>query len=399
MAQFLHGVDIQGKNAGIIPFVEVQSAIIGLVGTAPQGEPWKMHEIRNWDDAVATFGNETAGYTIHRALRNYFNYRETTVLVINVFDPTVHTDVSAVSATDIVNGLNIFKQAKQELGFFPKILDVPNFSQDITVAQAMSSLADQIRAIALVNAPEGADITTAVNFKNNFSSKRVYVFYPKVYTLDALTGKPTLDWLSSVAAGLIVKTDYEKGFQNSPSNKELKGVLGLEFIYEYIPDDPTSEVQYLNSQGIITVKKDRAGYRLFGNTSSAYPANTHPADIFINWVRVADILDETIQDNLIQTLDENIIDNPYDPTTSIVYRVRESIDDLLNTWKAKGIIISGQAEVPLDLNTASELALGNVHYRIHNFAVSTPMQGITIERVANSNALAEVFSKLFGGNQ
>ena len=165
-----------------------------------------------------------------------------------------------------------------------------------------------------------------------------------------------------------------------------------------MPDDPTSEVQYLNSQGIITVKKDRAGFRLFGNTSSAYPANTHPADVFINWVRVGDILDETIQDNILQTLDENLIDNPYDPTTSIVYRVRESIDDLLDTWKAEGIIISGQAEVPLDKNTASELALGNVYYRINNFAVSTPMQGVTIERIVNSNAVAEVFSKLYGGN-
>ena len=113
---------------------------------------------------------------------------------------------------------------------------------------------------------------------------------------------------------------------------------------------------------------------------------------------MADILDETIEDNLVQTLDENIIDNPYDPTTSITFRIRESIDDLLNTWKAKGIIVSGSAEVPLELNTASELALGQVHYRIKDFAVSSPLQGITIERVNNSNALAEVFAKLFGGN-
>jgi len=399
VTKFLHGIKIKSKNKGVIPFVEVPSAIIGLVGTAPEGEPWKIHTIRNWDDAIAIFGDETAGYTIHRALRNYFNYRETIVLVVNVFDHTIHADVSQVSATDIINGLNIFKKAKQELGFFPKILDAPGYSQDLTVTQGMSALADQIRAIALVNVPEGADITEAVNFKNNFSSPRVFVCYPKVYTNDPLVGKPTLDWLSSQMAGLIVKTDNEKGFQSSPSNKELKGILGLEFIYEYIPDDATSEVQYLNSQGIITVKKDRAGYRLFGNTSSAYPANTHPADVFINWVRVADILDETLQDNLLQTLDENMIDNPYDSTTSIVYRIRESIDDILNTWKAKGIIISGEAEVPLELNTASELASGNVHYRVNNFAVSTPMQGITIERIANSNALAEVFSKLFGGNQ
>jgi hypothetical protein len=42
---------------------------------------------------------------------------------------------------------------------------------------------------------------------------------------------------------------------------------------------------------------------------------------------------------------------------------------------------------------------GQVHYRINDFAVSSPLQGITIERVANSDAIAEVFQKLFGGNQ
>lgn len=397
MAEFIHGIRVKGKNTGVIPFTETPSSIIGLVGTAPQGEPWKIHIIRNWEQTLEIFGAEQNGYTIHRALRNYFNHTENTVFVVNVFDRRIHANISSVTNIDIINGLQLFKKAKNEIGFFPKILDCPGFSHNLTVAQAMSSLAGKIKSIALINVPQGFNITQAINFKTNFSSKRVYVLYPRIITADK-DGNPSLDWLSSATAGLIAKTDKERGFQNSPSNKELKGILGLEFTYEYIPDDPTSEIQYINSQGIITVKKDRAGFRLFGNTSSKFPAETHPAEIFINWVRVADILDETIQDNLLQTLDENMIDNPYDPTTSIVYRIRESIDDILDTWKAKGIIISGNAEVPLELNTPSELAAGNVYFRIRDFAVSTPVQGITIERVANSSAVSEVFKKLFGGN-
>jgi phage tail sheath protein FI len=304
-----------------------------------------------------------------------------------------------ITDTDVIDGLYLFEKAKSIFGFFPKILDAPGFSHKTTVAQAMSALADKIRAVAFINAPADASLEEAVSFKKDFSSKRTYCFYPRVKVSDPATGAITYDWLSSRAAGLTVKTDYEKGFQNSPSNKELKGVVGLERILTYIPNDPTSELQYINSQGIISVKRDRDGFRLFGNYSTAFPSHTHPAEVFINWVRVADILDETIENNLVQTLDENIIDNPNDPTTSIVYRIRESIDDLLDAWKTKGIIISGSAEVPLDLNTPSELASGQVRYRISDFAVSSPLQGITIERVANSDAIAKVFQKLFGGNQ
>jgi len=399
MAEFLHGVDITSENKGTIPLVEVPSAIIGLVGTAPKGEPNKIHQIRSLDDLTEIFGEEAAGFTIHRAIKNYFRYRNTVVLVINAFDPSKHKKPSDVKAEDIINALRVFRKAKQEIGFFPKILDIPGYSHDLAVAKEMTALADKIRALPLINVPEGYSIEKAIEFKSNFASTRAMVLYPKVYTMDEVAGKPTLDWLSSVVAGLIVETDLTKGFQNSPSNKILKGVLGLEFIFEYIPNDPQCEVQYLNSMGITTVKKDMGGFRLFGNYTSAYPSQTYPADVFINWVRTADILDETIMDNLVQTLDENIIDNPYDPTTSITFRIRESIDDLLDEWKREGKIVSGEAEVPLDLNTAQTLAQGQVAYKINNFAVSTPLQGITITRVNNSDALAEVFAKLFGGNQ
>jgi phage tail sheath protein FI len=394
MAEFFHGVKVTEKLKGVIPFVEVPSAIIGLVGTSPLGKKDEIFVVRNWDEALEVFGEPTPNSTIHKALRAYFDHKDCTCLVVSVGE-----NPEEVADTDVTEGLQLFEKAKSTFGFFPKILDAPGFSDKTTVAQAMSALADKIRAVAFINAPAGASPEEALSFKNNFSSKRTFCFYPRVKVLDPATGDVIYDWLSSRAAGLTVKTDFEKGFHVSPSNKELKGVVGLERVLTYVPNDPTSELQYINSQGIISVKRDRDGFRLFGNCSTAFPAHTHPAEVFINWVRVSDILDETIEDNLVQTLDENIIDNPNDPTTSIVYRIRESVDDILNTWKAKGIIISGSAEVPLELNTPSELALGQVHYRINDFAVSSPLQGITIERVANSDAIAEVFQKLFGGNQ
>jgi len=397
MAEFLHGVKVKEKLKGVIPFIEVLSAVIGLVGTSPLGKKDEIIVVRNWDDALEKLtvkGETDDNSTIFKALRAYFDHRDCTVLVVSV-----GSNPEEVTDDDVTEGLRLFEKAKSQLGFFPKILDAPGFSHKETVAQAMSSLADKIRAVAYINVPGEATPEEAVAFKSKFSSKRTYCFYPRVKVLDEETGEVIYDWLSSRAAGLTVKTDFEKGFHVSPSNKELKGVVGLERILTYVPNDPSSELQYINSKGIISVKRDMAGFRLFGNCSTAFPSETHPAEVFINWVRVADILDETIEDNLVQTLDENIIDNPNDPTTSIVYRIRESIDDFLNTWKAKGIIISGSAEVPLDLNTPSELASGQVHYRINDFAVSSPLQGITIERVANSDAIAEVFQKLFGGNR
>ena len=178
MAEFLHGVKVKEKLKGVIPFIEVLSAVIGLAGTSPLGEKDEIIVVRNWDDALKKLGKPDENSTIHKALRAYFDHRDCTVLVVSVGSNPAETPDN-----DVTEGLRLFEKAKNQLGFFPKILDVPGFSHKETVAQAMSSLADKIRAVAYVNVPEEATPEEALTFKSKFSSKRTYCFYPRVKVL------------------------------------------------------------------------------------------------------------------------------------------------------------------------------------------------------------------------
>ena len=84
MAEFLHGVKVKEKLKGVIPFVEVPSAIIGLVGTSPLGKKDEIFVVRNWDEALETFGEPNSNSTIHKALRAYFDHKDCTCLVVSV---------------------------------------------------------------------------------------------------------------------------------------------------------------------------------------------------------------------------------------------------------------------------------------------------------------------------
>nr|WP_236966772.1 phage tail sheath subtilisin-like domain-containing protein [Mannheimia haemolytica] len=90
---------------------------------------------------------------------------------------------------------------------------------------------------------------------------RTYAFLPvcvgvKQYSLKAL--RPH-------AAGLRMLIDVEKGYWFSTSNKELKGVIGLEIPLTARVDDKQSETNLLNAVGITTIFNSfGTGFRLWG---------------------------------------------------------------------------------------------------------------------------------------
>lgn len=97
-ANFLHGVETIIVDKGARPIQTVKSAVVGLVGTAPIYELDAANQTINKPtmvlsdrDAAKYFGSQSAsGYTIPQALDAIFAQGAGTVIVINVFDPTVH---------------------------------------------------------------------------------------------------------------------------------------------------------------------------------------------------------------------------------------------------------------------------------------------------------------------
>jgi hypothetical protein len=102
-AAYLHGIEVQFVTVGATPIKQVNSAVIGLVGTASKGtlaDPAKftLNEpvyIRSKADAVAYFGQAAKdSYTIPKALDAILAQGVAGVMVVNVLPCTATTAVA-----------------------------------------------------------------------------------------------------------------------------------------------------------------------------------------------------------------------------------------------------------------------------------------------------------------
>lgn len=98
-ANYLHGAEIIEVEKGARPVRVVKSAVIALLGIAPQGPINTPTLVLNPQDA-AQFGAQARGFSIPQALDHIFKQGSATVVVVNVFDPEEHTvEVSAETVT------------------------------------------------------------------------------------------------------------------------------------------------------------------------------------------------------------------------------------------------------------------------------------------------------------
>lgn len=135
-------------------------------------------------------------------------------------DPTKVTAadiIGAVNEAGVRTGLKALKDTYNLFGFFAKILIAPAFCTQNSVATELIAMADQLGAIAYIDAPIGTTYAQAlagrgpagtINF--NTSSDRVRLCYPHVKVYDPVLNAERLEPLSARAAGLRAKVDLDK---------------------------------------------------------------------------------------------------------------------------------------------------------------------------------------------
>ncbi len=394
-ASFLHGVETIEIEKGARTIKTVKTAIIGLIGTAPiqnvDDEYRTINEpvlILNEIDAVKYFGNHEDGYTIPQALNAIFDQGAGVVLVINVFDPETHQDVSKVTISDIIGsidadtgkrkGLKAFEDCYSLFGYFPKTIIAPVYSEDKTLVPEMETLCKKIKAIGIVDAPVGTSVQDAITGRGpegsinfNISSDRIILCYPHLKVYNSSTDTIVLEPYSQRLAGVIAAKDIEKGYHWSPSNTTINGILGVEKQLTSMINDPTSEVNTLNEAGIVTVFNSYgSGFRTWGNRSSAYPSSTHVTN-FINIRRTADIIHESVEYSMLQ-----FIDFPID--NGLIDSITETVNSFIRTLIGRGALIDGKCSYNPDKNPVTEIANGHLVFDIE-FMPPTPAERITFE--------------------
>ena len=400
--QFLHGVEVIELNDGARPIKTVKSSVIGLVGTAPQGPvntPTLILGSRAKAAEIFGENNDTnKDYTIPKALDGIFDQAGAMVVVINVADPSnpAHLTTGVLDPANIIDadvvggvdgttgqykGVHALLAANTELAVTPRILIAPNFTHDMPsgnanpVVSELLGIAENLRAIIIADLPNTND-TDAIDYVGDFGSARVFAVYPWVKVLDTL-GAIVEEPSSARVAGLIVKSDNDRGFWWSPSNLVINGIVGISKPIDFVLGDVNSKANYLNENNITTIIQE-SGFRLWGNRT----LSADPKWSFLQARRTADMINDSLLKAHLWAVDRNI-------TKTYIEDVLEGVNNYLRYLKNIGAIIGGTAFADPELNTPDQIAQGKVTFEF-DFTPPYPAEHIIFRSRMTDDYLSEI---------
>ena len=332
-----------------------------------------------------------------------------TVLVsFNYADPSkvMDSDIIGTVASGVYSGIQALQTTYGTMGFFPKILIAPGFSHNADVATAAISLAQQIRAVALIDSAPATTVASAIANRGvagsafNTSSKRAVLCYPQETFYDTgllpagvtlgATGLPVTAQTNGLAvgpysqwvAGAMAARDREKGYWWSPSNVEIEGILGPDVQLYASAIDSTSDVNTLNSNGILTVfNAFGTGLRVWGNRSSAYPSSTAP-DNFISVRRTMDVIEESVELAMLQFIDQPI-------SNALITAILASVNSFVRTLIQRGALVAGSASYDPSKNPPAQIAAGQLVFDV-DVMPPPPAERLTFETFIDVSLLQQL---------
>ena len=290
-------------------------------------------------------------------------------------------DAAAVGASDIIGGvdsdgqntgLELIEEIYPRFSLVPGSIIAPKFSTDTAVAAIMKAKATDINgvfksmAIVDISTDEARRYTdaNAIKNQNNLVDSHLIVCYPKV----ALGGVQY--HLSNQAAAVCAVTDSNHSDipYKSPSNENLQADQSI------LADGTDAflgkaAANYLNSVGIVTALNFIGGWKLWGNRTSVYPADSDPKDAFIACRRMMNWVSNTLVTSFWSKIDE-----------PINRRLVESVVQRANVWfnglQARGAILGGRCEFNRSDNPDTDLADGILHFKVY-LGLIPPARAIT----------------------
>lgn len=394
MTDFLHGVEVVEIDSGPRPIETVKSAVIGIVGTAPDADPVAfplnvpvlIAGSRKEAALLDTVGDSLG--TLPIALDGIFDQVGAAVVVVRVdvgvdVDETLANVIGGVNATTgDFEGVHALVGAESVLGFSPRILIAPGWTHqrptDLAnpVVAELQGIADRMRAVVIADGPNTTD-ADAVTSAGDFGSSRIYMIDPwhKVMVGSDITDVPP----SSRVAGLIAKSDNDVGFWASPSNQLISGIIGTTRAVDFKLGDVNSRANLLNESKVATTIRQN-GYRLWGNRSLTADTKW----IFLSVRRTADIINDSLLRAHLWAVDRGI-------TKTYVEDVEEGVNAYLRDLTALGAILGGKCWADPDLNSAANIALGKVYFNF-DFTPVYPAEHVTFRSHLVNDYITEVFN-------
>lgn len=300
--------------------------------------------------------------------------------------------INGAITDSVYTGAECFKLSKNLFGFVPKILIAPGYSSLSAVETNLISLAAILRAVALIDAPAGTTVSGAIagrgisgSINFNTSDKRAFLLFPELKAYDEASDSNVNVPYSSYMAGVIAATDNNDGYWFSPSNREIKGIVGVELNISAGINDANTDANLLNEQGITTVFNTfGTGIRTWGNRNASFPTNTG-ADNFLSVQRTADVIHESLENACLQFNDQPI-------NKALIDAIRETGNSFIRALIARGALIAGsRVEFPPELNQPTDIAAGHLTYNLI-IMPPVPAERITFRSFIDINILQNLLA-------
>jgi len=350
--------------AGVVP----QFLTGGLDEAFPLNKPVLIAGSRKEAAKLGTTG------TLPQALDAILDQGGAVVVVIRVAEsatPATQTAniIGGIDATTgQYTGMQAWLGAQSAVGFQPRILIAPGFSNQAAVATEMIALADKLRGFAYLDGPNTND-ADAQNYVGNFGSKRAMVIDPWVTSFDTLSASEVTRPGSAVAAGLRAKIDTEKGFWWSMSNQNINGIIGTTRPVDFKMGDATSRANLLNQNHVTTIIRED-GWRLWGSRTTN---TTDPVWAFESVTRTADLIADSIQNGLMWAVDRPI-------NAKFLEDVATSVNNYIRHLVKIGALLGGECWPDPDLNTPDQFQQGRVYFK-YDFTAPAPAEQIQLTAV------------------
>jgi hypothetical protein len=325
---FFHGIRISNESKLPNPIQSASSSVIAIVAPA-EGLTTEPVLIRKRKDTEKITG------LLKRCLDAIFLQTEAQVVIISCKDG------------EETQAIQRLKEIESSLGVKPTILLCPKiWDKDAAkyemIKTELVAISKKLSAVSILDLPQSAT-------KSIFpASERVLGCYPHVKAAD---GENTP--YSAFLAGVIAKTDEEKGFWHSPSNQTVNGISALSVPVDYSDDDECLANQ-LNRNKIVTIIRPSNEFRVWGN-SGGYSEDKKEFR-FISVLRTHDVINESLKASLRWAIDQGI-------TRNLLEQIQASVNTFLSSLRKKGAIIDGYCWPDDEENSDEEIMQGRVHFQ------------------------------------
>lgn len=280
-----------------------------------------------------------------------------------------------VAADGSYRGIHALLAAEAALGFRPRILCAPGWSDRLAVGNSLIARAERLRATAVIEGPATTDADAIAYAGDLTASRRAYLVEPEVL-VDGGDGGTVRRPCSAHVAGVIALSDNERGFWWSPSNRVIQGILGTSRPIDFALGDAAARANLLNERNVAVIIRED-GHRLWGNRTLSDDARY----AFLSVARTADLIQDSIRRAHLWAVDRNI-------TRTYLEAVAEGVNAYIGGLVSQGALAGGSC-VPSDTNSAAKIAAGQACFDV-DFTPYSPAERVTFRVALTDDYLEEV---------